>query len=333
MKIVVLFGGNSAERDVSIASGAQVVRALREAGHEALPVDTTSGVLSPIEEDKWLKTIISERPPSPNCLPPMDLRRVLRDDRRVAECDVVFLALHGGSGENGTVQACLDSMGIRYTGSGMLGSAMAMDKEISKRMFCALGVPTPDWLMAPTSEREIIEKLGLPVVVKASKQGSSVGLHIVRQSQDLQPAIEESLRHDDEVIVEKFVPGRELTVGILENRALAVGEIVPKRSEVFDYASKYQPGGAEENFPAPVDQSTTERVRDLGLLAHRALKLRDYSRVDFRLDPDGRLWCLEANTLPGMTSASLLPKSAAAAGFAFPKLCERICELALRRPR
>jgi D-alanine-D-alanine ligase len=247
--------------------------------------------------------------------------------------DVVMLALHGGSGEDGSVQAFLKMLGIPYTGTGHRGSAIAMDKDISKHLLRSAGVPTPEWIMTPTDAEQVAKLVGFPAVVKPNKQGSSVGLTIVRDPALLAPAIAKAARFDDEIMVERFITGRELTVGILDDQALAVGEIRPLHSETFDYASKYQLGGAEEIFPAPLSEDLTSEVQRLGLLAHRALKLECYSRIDFRLAADGRIYCLEANTLPGMTATSLLPKSAAAVGIDFPELCERICQLALKRAR
>jgi D-alanine-D-alanine ligase len=185
--------------------------------------------------------------------------------------------------------------------------------------------------MDPVNSEDAWAQLGLPLVVKPNKQGSTVGLSIVKNPEDLSAAIAEAYRHDDEVMLEEFIPGREFTVGILGDRALAVGEIIPKLSDIFDYESKYQPGGAEEIFPADISPEATAEMQRLGLLAHRALKLRDYSRADFRMDSNGKIWCLEVNTLPGMTAQSLLPKSAAAVGISFPALCDEICRLALTR--
>ena len=334
MKIAVLLGGTSEERDVSIASGAQVFRALRDAGHEVVAVDTARGTLEGEDETRLLSSGVAPDPPTD-----AELQRLragnplaLAANPALRNADVVFLALHGGTGEDGTLQAILDYGGIPYTGTGQIGSAMGMDKDIAKRLFELADVPTPAWLMAPADAAEVERTLGYPVVVKPSRQGSTVGLSIVREGGELEAAITEAARYDDEVMLERFVPGRELTVGILEDEALTVGEIIPP-GEIFDYASKYQAGGAREIFPADLPDSVAERVRELGLRAHHALKLRDYSRVDFRLDPDGGLWCLEVNTLPGMTSASLLPQSASAHGIPFRELCERICRLALpRRP-
>ena len=332
MKIAVLFGGTSEERDVSIASGGKVLGALRQAGHEVIAVDTARGVLGSGEVQKLLTTGVAPLPPADDELARLRAASpaAVMSTPELREVDVVFLALHGGSGEDGTLQALLDMTGVAYTGSGHLASGAAMDKDLSKRLFLAAGVPTAEWRMAPADPREVAEALGFPVVVKPNKQGSTVGLTVVRRAQDLEEAVAAAFRYDDEVMIERFVPGRELTVGILENRALAVGEIIP-RGEIFDYESKYQPGGAREIFPAELTETQTRLVRELGLLAHHALKLEGYSRVDFRMDPGGGLWCLEANTLPGMTATSLFPQSAAAAGIPFPELCDRIARLAVER--
>ncbi|WP_323150075.1 D-alanine--D-alanine ligase, partial [Pseudomonas oryzihabitans] len=249
---------------------------------------------------------------------------------QLGDQDLLFLALHGGTGENGTLQTLLDLAELRYTGSGRVGSAVAMDKDLSKRLFRAAGVPTADWLMAPVDAATVAETLGFPVIVKPSQQGSTVGLSKVSRAEDLQPAIELALRYDREVMIERFVAGRELTVGVLGDQPLAVGEIVLGQSGVFDYTSKYQLKGAVEVFPAEVSADIAEEARRLALAAHRALKLDGYSRADFRLDAEGQLWCLEVNTLPGMTATSLLPQSAAAMGIDFDELCERICRLALQ---
>jgi len=250
-----------------------------------------------------------------------------------ADADVIFIALHGGSGEDGTLQAVLDLVGVPYTGTGHMGSAFAMDKDVAKRLFLAAGVPTPAWRMAPPVPEDAVRALGLPLVVKPSKQGSTVGLTVVNDAGQIGAAVDQALAFDDEIVLEAFIAGRELTVGILDDRALAVGEIRPRLGEIFDYASKYQDGGAEEIFPADLPPSTTSLVQELGLRAHRAVKAGPYSRVDFRLDQFGAPWCLEVNTVPGMTRTSLLPQSAAAFGIGFPDLCERICRLAIERFR
>ncbi|HEX6559635.1 MAG TPA: D-alanine--D-alanine ligase [Longimicrobiales bacterium] len=334
MKIAVLFGGTSAERDVSIASGSQVVQALRDAGHDVVAVDTASGVLDKNDERKLLTSGVAPVPPEETDL---DLMRTgntsaVLQAPELDNLDVIFLALHGGTGENGTLQAMLELTGIPYTGSGPLASAMAMDKDISKRLFVHADVPTPDWVLAPYDAKLAEERFGLPFIVKPNKQGSTVGLTIVRSMDEYERAIEEAQRHDDEVMIEQFIPGRELTVPILGDAPLPVGEIVME-SEIFDYETKYQSGKCEEVFPADLNGEQTIRAQSLALRAHRALKLSGYSRLDFRMDEAGELWCLEANTLPGMTAASLFPKAAAAAGMGFPEVCERICQLAIQEHR
>ena len=330
MKIAVLFGGTSDERDVSIASGSEVVRALREAGHDVVPVDTATGVLDAAREAELLRSGVSPVPPERDRLDLLETGdpTALTRAPELEGVDVLFLALHGGAGEDGTLQALLDLVGIPYTGSGPLGSAMAMDKDVTKRLLRDAGVPTPEWRMAPVDVAEVEAVLGWPMVVKPSKQGSTVGLTVVKRAADLDAAVELAYRYDDEVMVERFVPGRELTVPIVGDETLPVGEII-SRNEIFDYEAKYQPGMAEEIFPAEIPVDVAAEARRLALETHRVLKLRGFSRVDFRLDHDGRLWCLEVNTLPGMTSNSLVPRSAKAAGVPFPQLCERICRLAL----
>jgi D-alanine-D-alanine ligase len=334
MRIAVLFGGTSAERDVSIASGGQVVQALRQAGHEVVAVDTARGVLSGAEERALISSEVTLAPPVEEELAMIRASATapLAAAGDLSGIDVVFLALHGGTGEDGTIQALLDLAGIPYVGSGHAASAVAMDKDLSKRLFRTAGIPTPDWLMAPASAAEVDEAIGYPLIVKPNKQGSTVGLSVVRSPDELEAAIEEAFRHDAEVMLERFVPGRELTCGILGHQPLSVGEIIT-RDEIFDYGSKYQSGGAREIFPAEIGSVATRTVQELSLRVHETLKLEGFSRVDFRMDREGGIWCLEVNTLPGMTRTSLLPQSAAAAGISFPDLCDRICRLALERAR
>jgi len=332
-------GGTSAERDVSLASGVRVAEALRSYGHEVLSVDTAHGILSAPDEQALLGgKIVKTIPPDVQALVRLnaELPGTLRS---LPQTDVVFLALHGGQGEDGTLQALLDLTGVPYTGSGHLASALAMDKDLSKHLFRAAGVPTADWRMVTgwesgTGNREqnfavaVERDLGLPVIVKPSKQGSTVGLSIVREIGALWEAIEEAAKYDDEVMVEQFIAGRELTVGILGDEALPVGEIIPVH-EIYDYECKYTAGMAREIFPADLTGEETRTIQDLARRAFRALKLRGYARIDFRMSPDGVFYCLEANTLPGMTALSLIPQAAAAAGISFPELCERIVRLAL----
>ncbi len=307
LKILVLQGGDSSEREVSLSSGRRVSAALVARGHFVTEADPAGDPLAILPAAK--------------------------------AADVVWMALHGGTGEDGTMQAMFDLTGVRYTGSGHLASAIAMDKDLSKHLFRAAKVPTADWWMARTDQgpdwrtpeyaSRAVHALGLPIVVKPSKQGSTVGLSIVKETAFLGVAVREAFRHDDEVMLEAFVPGRELTVGVLGDWMMPVGEIIPTR-EIYDYECKYTPGMAEELFPAPIDPAVREEAQRLTRLAYDALKLRGCARIDFRLHPNGGLFCLEANTLPGMTGTSLVPQAAQADGVSFPELCERIALDALK---
>ena len=329
MRVTVLMGGTSAERDVSLASGLRVAGALRAAGHAVRVVDTARGALHAGDEAALLAggRVVQAAPPDVRALARLD-RTLPATLEQLGDAEVVFLALHGGTGEDGTIQALLDLTGIPYTGSGHLASALAMDKDLSKHLFRAAGVPTADWLMAPAPVEAVHERLGFPVIVKPSKQGSTVGLSLVKEPAALAGAIDEAFRHDDEVMLEAFVPGRELTVGILGGEALPVGEIIPVK-ELYDYECKYTPGMAREVFPAELTAAQTAEVQGLAQRAFAALKLAGCARIDFRMTPAGRFMCLEANTLPGMTALSLVPQAAAAAGLDFPSLCDRIVRLAL----
>ncbi|MGH7751901.1 MAG: D-alanine--D-alanine ligase family protein [Gemmatimonadales bacterium] len=336
MNVTVLTGGTTVERDVALATAAQVVQALRSRKHQVQVVDTARGPISRQDEPRVLSGAVGKEPP------PLDQLRALEQGVLasglgelpvVKEAQVLFLCVHGGQGEGGTLQAILDVIGVPYTGSGQLGSALAMDKDLAKKLFVQAGVATPAWLMAPVTAEQVEKELGWPVVVKPSKQGSTVGVTVLRDPKGLKAALALAAAYDDEVMIERFVPGRELTVGILGTDALPVGEIVPHH-EIFDYECKYTPGMSAETFPADLPAALARRTQELGVAAHRALKLGGYSRVDFRLDEAGAIFCLEANTLPGMTATSLFPQAARAAGIDFPELCDRICRLAVaaRRP-
>jgi D-alanine-D-alanine ligase len=327
MRITVLTGGTSSERDVAIASAVQIVAALRSRGHTVAVVDTARGFIPQAEEPRLLSGSVGKQPPAIAELRVLE-RGVLLSDLAtlpvIRDAEVLFLALHGGRGEDGTLQAVLDVVGVPYTGSGSLGSGLAMNKDIAKRLFRMAGVPTADWVMAPQSAEAAGRRLGWPIVVKPCKEGSTVGLSVVKAPEQYAEAVELAAQYDAEVMLEAFVSGRELTVGVLEDRALGIGEIIPQH-EIFDYECKYTPGMSQEIFPADLPPSITAECCSLALLAHRALKLGGYSRVDFRLTPEGQLLCLEANALPGMTATSLLPQSAAVVGISFAELCERVC--------
>jgi D-alanine-D-alanine ligase len=333
VKITVLMGGTSAERNVSLASGVRVAVALRSVGHRVTAVDTARGPLSEVAERKLRQSAVGTLPPAHDELQRM-AREALPQTVRVlpkrGNVDVVFLALHGGHGEDGTLQALLDLTGVPYTGSGHLASALAMDKDLSKHLFRRADVQTADWVMLSHDDPGSfsIEHLGLPLIVKPSKQGSTVGLTLVKDRGELPAAIAEAFRYDDEVMVEQFIAGREFTVGILGDDALPVGEIIPKH-EIYDYECKYTAGMAEEVFPASISEAWRDKLQHQATGAFKALKLRGYARIDFRMTEDGEPYCLEANTLPGMTQTSLIPQAAVAAGISFPELCDRIVRLAL----
>lgn len=330
MRVTVLTGGATAERAVALAGAGQIVAALRTRGHDVAVVDTVSGLIARSDEERLLAGAVGREPPPVAELDERErafLSQGLPELAAVKGADVLFLCLHAGRGEGGTVQAILDVIGVPYTGSSALASALAMDKDLSKRLFRAAGVPVPGWFMSPVAAEDVTTALGWPVIVKPSRMGSSVGMTLVRNAKGLDAAVELAARYDPAVMVEQFIAGRELTVGILGDVPLPVGEIVPQH-ELFDYECKYTPGMSEETFPAKLDPQPARQLQELALAAHRALKLGGYSRVDFRLSAEGDIFCLEANTLPGMTRTSLLPQAARAAGIEFPELCERICRLA-----
>ncbi|MDA0311670.1 MAG: D-alanine--D-alanine ligase [Gemmatimonadetes bacterium] len=334
MRIAVLMGGTSDERDVSLSSGAEVARALRAVGHDVVAVDTARGILGVGEEQRLLSDGVRAAPPLNAELEGLDEVHTvaLTRDPSLGQIDVFFLALHGGSGEDGTIQALLDVAGVAYTGRDRLGCSLAMDKEVTKRLLRDAGIPTPDWLVGEPSADEVVEALGLPVIVKASGGGSSLRLVLAHDREELESAIEASRTWNDVVLFERYHRGRELTVGVLGDATFPVGEIIPEH-EIFDYECKYQPGLAQEIFPADISDDISRTLRTLALQTHQALRMRDYSRIDFIVDENGQPWCLEANALPGMTANSLLPKAARAAGTSFDDLCDQIAMLAAARKK
>lgn len=348
MKIVVLAGGLSTERDVSLASGAGILKTLRAKGHDAFLLDVYLGF--PYDSDK-LEEVFT----LPNAgleiaegikTTEPDLAKVKASREDQSDCffgpnvidicrlaDVVFMALHGDVGENGKLQAAFDVLGIKYTGPNYLGSALAMDKGIAKQIFKMSGVPTPMGTALKKSQKDTpLASLGLslPVVVKPCAGGSSIGVYIVDTEDAYQDAIEKSFCLEDEVVIEPYIKGREFACGIIDGKALPVIEIIPK-SGWFDYSNKYQAGATEEVCPAQISDEVAKRIQEATELAFKALKLDVYSRADFLLDEKGDIYCLEMNTLPGMTSASLLPKEAKAVGIEYAELCELIIEKSLAR--
>ena len=348
MKIIVLAGGLSPERNVSLSSGTKITQALRELGHTAALVDMYFG----LEDYPALGGEALYAAPIPDRWQAVDRTapdlEAVKSARRwegkgdfgpgVLElcrgADLVFLALHGQCGEDGRVQAAFDLLGIPYTGSGYLGSAIAMDKDLTKRLVSHI-VPTPEWRFAAYTEKEVdslTSKTVVPCVVKPVDSGSSIGVAIARDKKALHAALLEGLRYGGRCVLERYVKGREIQVGILDGKALPAIEIIP-REGFYDYENKYQPGAVEEVCPAAL---TSEQARTVGGLAeavYKALDLAVYSRADFILDENGKFWFLEINTLPGMTPTSLLPQEAAAAGMSYPALCQRIADSSLRQRR
>ena len=339
MKIVVLAGGLSTERDVSFCSGSMVYKALKENGHQVVLIDVYLGYegdYSKIFEDSrdWAKEIgtIGEEKPDLEAVKKMrkDGGRSFFGPGVLEICslaEVTFLALHGENGENGKVQAALDLMGIRYTGTDYLSSAICMDKGLTKELFQLHGVPTPIGIQLKKGEQET-QEISFPCVVKACCGGSSVGVAMAANIEEYQAAKEEAFRYDDHVVIEQYIKGREFSVGVLGGKALPVIEIQPKEG-FYDYKNKYQAGSAIETCPAQLSPQKTLEMQQYAQKAFRVLRLKNYARMDFMMDEKEQIFCLEANTLPGMTPTSLLPQEAAAAGISFGQLCEKIIEAAL----
>ncbi|NNM33960.1 MAG: D-alanine--D-alanine ligase [Gemmatimonadetes bacterium] len=321
-------GGSSEERSVSLASGCQVSVALREAGHEVVSIDSAVGVLPRDVEERLLTAPIGSVDVSLPARAGGGLAdaEVIASDGALQEVDVVFLALHGGAGEDGTIQTLLDVAGVPYAGSGPVGCALAMDKDLTKRLLRDAGIATPDWILGRTPGDEVLDRLGSPVIVKPAQGGSSVRLRLATDGTEVDRASDEALGGGDEVMYEAYVAGREFTVGILDGQPLPVVEIIPEH-ELFDFECKYLDGMAQEIAPAQIDDGLRAELQRLALEVHRTLRLRHFSRVDFMMDASGALYCLEANALPGLTANSLLPKAASAAGIEFPELCDRICRM------
>ena len=350
MKIVVLCGGISTERDVSLISGSKVFEAVKSRGHQALLLDVFLGYKGEITDDIFTKDIdwfreipefageagfsIGKRK--------LDLSEVkaLRKDKRKGEffgpnvleicrmADIVFLALHGDCGENGKIQAAFDLCGIKYTGTDSLSSALAMDKTLSKHIFVANGIQTPEYHVLQSAEDSFEPEY--PSVVKVNSGGSSVGVYIVKNQKEYADAVREAFSYDHKVLVEKYIEGREFTDCVIEGVALPVVEIAPKDG-FYDYKNKYEAGATVETCPAQIDETLTKRVQQVAVDAFRALEIKTYARMDFRIDDKGEIYCLEANTLPGMTPTSLIPQEAAAIGKSFEDLCEWILTISLAK--
>jgi D-alanine-D-alanine ligase len=348
LKIVVLAGGLSPERNVSLSSGTKIAQALRGLGHEAALVDMffgledypglePEGLYSAPAPEKW--RVVDRAAP--------DLDEVRKSRRWTGKgdfgpgvlelcqkADLVFLALHGQCGEDGRVQAAFDLLGIPYTGSGYLGSAIAMDKDLTKRLVAHV-VDTPAWSFAEYTEADVdalTEKTAVPCVVKPVASGSSIGVSIAYDKKELRAALLEGLHFGGRCVLETYVSGREIQVGVLDGKALPAIEIIPKVG-FYDYENKYQPGAAEEVCPAPITEAQAADVARRAQAVYETLGLAVYSRADFILDKEGKFWFLEINTLPGMTPTSLMPQEAAAAGIDYPALCQHIIDSSLKEKR
>lgn len=348
MKIVVLAGGLSTERDVSFKTGEMVTKALRENGHQVILLDVFMGY-SDKEEDL---TGIFDRAEAvsvkvaaiPETAPDLEKVKAQRKDQsdnffgpNVIElcrmADIVFMALHGENGENGKIQAAFDLFGIRYTGTGYLGSALAMNKGMAKQLFLENGIPTPRGTSLKRGEDAAkIETSGIhfPCVVKPCSGGSSIGVSIVHDKAEYEQALKEAFRWENELVIEEYVKGREFSVGVIDFQALPIIEIAPVEG-FYDYKNKYKAGSTVETCPAELSEQITKEMQGYAEKVAEVLGLNTYSRTDFLLDAEDHIFCLEANTLPGMTPTSLLPQEAKVTGVDFNQLCEKLIESSMRK--
>jgi D-alanine-D-alanine ligase len=342
LNIIVLTGGVSSERNVALASGKAIVKGLRESGHNVKVIDPIYGEAQQEEEKIFnVKPFIGKEFPTADELKSYSNKKVIEciNSNLFDNTDIVFLGLHGKFGEDGKIQSLLEMRGVKYTGCGVTSSAMAMDKNISKIMFEHFGVPTPSWFMIKKGnysfnhiDEKVHSEIGYPAVIKPNDEGSTVGLSIVQpdvEDVQLTDALELAFKYTDYVMIEQFIPGRELTVAILGEDALPVVEIKPKDG-FYDYEHKYTSGKTEYFCPAELPEDIALEIQNQALTAHNALDCKVYSRVDFRLTPENKIYCLEVNTLPGMTELSLVPKGAQACGISFQELLNKIIELSLK---
>ncbi len=342
MKIVVLAGGLSPERDVSLTSGSLIANALARKGHLVCLMDVYEGTALAGDAAELFTSRADYAYQIPAVAPSLAEvkaknggREALIGPNVLAVCqaaDIVFLALHGAMGENGQLQATFDNFGIKYTGSGYIGSLLAMDKDLTKQLLRRAGVPTADWITFSTEDVDIVARvereLGYPCVVKPCSCGSSVGVSMVGDRGELEKALAEAKAYESLVLVEKTIVGRELSIGVIDGKALPAIEIIPKTG-FYDYKNKYQSGLTEEICPAPLTDREYEAVAHYAVATHKALRLGAYSRIDFILQPNGVPVCLEANSLPGMTPSSLLPQMAQELGLGYDDLCEKLVEISL----
>lgn len=325
-KIALLLGGTSPEREVSKSTASSIYKALKNLGYNVVLVDPAYGMNQPKnEEDFFSKKDFSE----------ISNRNYVEaiNSELFDEIDIAFLALHGKHGEDGTVQSLLELRGIKYTGSKVLASAISMDKIMSKILFQHYNIQTPKWVSADKNNfdnKKTIELIkrsfGFPCVIKPNDQGSTVGLTICKTENDINEAVKLALKFSEKALIEEYIPGRELTIAVIENEAFPVLEIKPKHS-LYDYECKYTSGMSEYIVPADIPKEISDKLKSQALLAFNSLGCKVYSRIDFRLTPDFDIYCLEVNTLPGMTSTSLVPKMAKAVGITFEELIEKIIKL------
>ncbi len=340
MKIVVLAGGISTERDVSLSSGRGVYNALKERGHQVILLDVFLGYegdpgnIFELDRD-WVKDVAPVSEVAPDIEKVKALRKkpsnILFGDHVIEICqmaDIVFMALHGDCGENGKVQAVFDLFGIKYTGTDSFSSALAMDKSITKQLFLQNGVPTPKSHLLTGKDDPY--KPEFPCVVKVSGGGSSVGVYIVKNEKEYADAVQDAFRYDTKVLVEQYIKGREFTDCVIEGKPYPVVEIAPV-SGFYDYKNKYQAGSTIETCPAKISDELTKKIQDTALKAYQVLGIKTYARMDVLMDENGDVYCLEANTLPGMTPTSLIPQEAAVLGISYGELCELIIEISLKR--
>ena len=342
MKIVVLAGGTSTERDVSIVSGTGICNGLRAKGHQAILVDVFCGAETVDWADPFPREYDVEAASAyiKSFNPHIEQLKKMRKDffgpnvlELCKKADFVFLGLHGANGEDGRIQAAFDLMGIKYTGTGYLSSAMAMDKGVTKWMFQMKGVPVPGGVtMKRHTRKEDLAELGLafPVVVKTCRGGSSIGVYIVKDQEEYMKALDAAFVYEEEVVVEEFIQGTEYTVAVVDGKAYPVVQIVPCQG-FYDYENKYKPGAVKETCPAPISSELTRRLQDYAVQGYRALGLESYARLDFIVTDDEKIYCLEANTLPGMTPTSLIPQEAAVLGMDYPTLCEELIRVSEKK--
>lgn len=344
MNILLLAGGLSAEREVSLSSGRAILKALRENGHNVKVADPIYGS-EIVTEEKIFKDYIKRDYPT------IDLIRDLQKtaSRKMLDCinsdqfddiDLAFIGLHGKFGEDGKIQTVLELRGVKYTGSGIVSSNLTMDKEFSKVLMKFNGIKTPEWITIfkneniPAKEinKKILSGFSYPCVVKPNDEGSTVGLTIIQKEDEgaLKSALELAFSYSEKLLVEEYIKGRELTVPIIGDESYPVIEIIPKDG-FYDYEHKYTKGMTEYVCPAEIGKSVEEKARTIAIKAHKTLECEVYSRVDFILGENNELYCLEVNTLPGMTDTSLVPKSALKSGINFNKLINKIIKLSLRK--